>query len=325
MRFMRIRHWIFLFLWWCALPLCSQTIVTVFDDVQMSVTTVMFDTVQDAGRVDSLPAQDVVMVQDTVVAQEAIVQFDTIAEQAVPTELVVQPIHWRDMRSTRDSIRHYLRGSRQRMRADIRTMRDSVRANIYDNIHNHPHALRIGWGDQLFESLAWHETYYPTILPQDYTATYQENYRYLQHIFAEYMYDVSYGYGIGLLVDYSGVMWDDVVRNGQGQELNRVLDRAFHNIVLMPQVRFSYYHTEYVSLYSALGVGVNINTGTERDYKGRTTAVAPAVNISLLGLRVGNNRVFAAVELGGMISLMSTNEVYMLGSRIFTASIGFRL
>jgi hypothetical protein len=71
-----------------------------------------------------------------------------------------------------------------------------------------------------------------------------------------------------------------------------------------------------------LGIGLNINTGSEIDYKGRRTALAPAVNISLLGVRVGHGRWFGAVELGGMISLLNTNEVYMLGSRLFTASFG---
>ena len=55
------------------------------------------------------------------------------------------------------------------------------------------------------------------------------------------------------------------------------------------------------------------------------TAFAPAVNISLLGMRVGKGRFFGSVEVGGMLSLMSSNEVYMLGSRIFTASVGCRL
>jgi hypothetical protein len=115
-----------------------------------------------------------------------------------------------------------------------------------------------------------------------------------------------------------------VVRNGQGEELSREVDRNFHNITIVPTVRFSYYHHDYVSLYSAVGVGLNVNTGTE-EIRGRTTMVSPAVNITLLGMRVGKGRFYGAVEIGGMIALNNAYEVYMMGSRLFTASIGVRL
>jgi hypothetical protein len=87
-------------------------------------------------------------------------------------------------------------------------------------------------------------------------------------------------------------------------------------------VRFAYLLQDYVSLYSALGVGVNVNTGTELDYKGRQTVAAPVVNITLVGVRVGKGKWYGDVELGGMFSLNGRDELYMLGSRLFTASIG---
>jgi hypothetical protein len=161
-------------------------------------------------------------------------------------------------------------------------------------------------------------------MPEWYEAPYDENFRYTQHCFVEYMYNFNYWYGLGLLVDYSGVIWDRVVRNGQGEELSREVDRNFHNITIVPTVRFSYYHHDYVSLYSAVGVGLNVNTGTE-EIRGRTTMVSPAVNITLLGMRVGKGRFYGAVEIGGMIALNNAYEVYMMGSRLFTASIGVRL
>jgi hypothetical protein len=127
-----------------------------------------------------------------------------------------------------------------------------------------------------------------------------------------------------VLVDYSGVIWDEVTRNGAGKELSRELNRSFHNIAMIPTVRFSYFHHDYVSLYSSLGFGLNVNTGTELDLKGRKTAVSPALNITLLGVRVGKGHFYGALEVGALAALNGKDEVYMLGSRIFTASVGVR-
>ena len=65
-------------------------------------------------------------------------------------------------------------------------------------------------------------------------------------------------------------------------------------------------------------------TGTEVDYKGRTTACAGVLNLTLLGVSVGNEHVFGSVELGGTFSMANKQEIYLLDSRIFTASVGVR-
>ena len=223
-----------------------------------------------------------------------------------------------------DSIQYKMQDMRDSMRLEVKAYRDSLREarrHMYDNM---PHDLRIGVGDQLFETLMWRDRGHNENMPEWYEAPYDENFRYTQHCFVEYMYNFNYWYALGVLVDYSGVIWDRVERNGQGEELSRELDRNFHNITFVPTVRFSYYHHDYVSLYSALGVGLNINTGTEL-ISGHATKAAPVVNITLLGVRVGKGRFYGAVEIGAMASLNNAYEVYMFGSRLFTASIGVRL
>lgn len=220
---------------------------------------------------------------------------------------------------------HVLDEYRDSARLEIKHYRDSLR-----DVRRHapvvmPHHLRVGWGDQLFETLMWRDLGHYTDLPKDYEAKYDENFRYTQHWFVEYLYRLNYRYSFGLLMDYSGVVWDNVLRNGKGEEVGRETNKAFHNIAFVPMVRFSYCRYEYVSLYSAIGAGLNINTGTEVDYKGRKTAVAPAINITLLGVCAGKGRWYGAVEIGGMLSFNGAEEVYMLGSRIMTASVGVRL
>ena len=231
----------------------------------------------------------------------------------------------RDVRAKIDSMQHVLHQHRDSARLEIKAYRDSVR-----DVHRHapvvmPHHLRVGWGDQLFETLMWRDLGHYTYLPKDYEAKYDENFRYTQHWFVEYLYRLNYRYSFGLLMDYSGVVWDNVLRNGKGEEVGRETNKAFHNIAFVPMVRFSYCRYEYVSLYSAIGAGLNLNTGTEVDYKGRKTAVAPAINITLLGVCAGKGRWYGALEVGGMLSFNSAEEVYMLGSRIMTASVGVRL
>ena len=233
--------------------------------------------------------------------------------------------HIRDVRAKIDSMQHVLHQHRDSARLEIKAYRDSVR-----DVHRHapvvmPHHLRVGWGDQLFETLMWRDLGHYTYLPKDYEAKYDENFRYTQHWFVEYLYRLNYRYSFGLLMDYSGVVWDNVLRNGKGEEVGRETNKAFHNIAFVPMVRFSYCRYEYVSLYSAIGAGLNLNTGTEVDYKGRKTAVAPAINITLLGVCAGKGRWYGALEVGGMLSFNSAEEVYMLGSRIMTASVGVRL
>ena len=231
----------------------------------------------------------------------------------------------RDVRVKIDSMQHVLHQHRDSARLEIKHYRDSLRDVRRHAPVDMPHYLRVGWGDQLFETLIWRDLGHQNDLPQDYEAKYDENFRYTQHWFVEYLYRLNYRYSFGLLMDYSGVVWDNVLRNGKGEELGREANREFHNIAIVPTVRFSYKRYEYVSLYSAIGAGLNINTGTETDYKGRETVVAPAINITLLGVSVGKGRWYGALELGGMLSFNSAEEVYMLGSRIMTASVGVRL
>lgn len=185
------------------------------------------------------------------------------------------------------------------------------------------HMLRIGWGDQQFEHLAWHATPKPVNnLPASYHAVYDENFRYVQHWFVEYQNRHNFWFSYGGMVDGSGVVWDQVTRNGEGTELSRVNNRSFYNIIIMPTIYFTYFHHQYVSLYSGLGVGMDINGGTEVDFKGRTTVVAPALNLTLFSVSAWYDRWFASFELGAMAALTDGQHIYLLGSRVFSLSIG---
>lgn len=186
-----------------------------------------------------------------------------------------------------------------------------------------PHELRIGWGDQLFEHLAWHAAPQPVnTLPSTYSAVYSEHYRYTQHWFVEYQYRPNAWLSFGGLFDASGVLWDEVTRNGLGNEISRDSNHSFYNLIIMPTVYFTYLHHKHLSLHSGLGVGIDINGGTETDYKGRNTVVAPALNLTLFGLSVNFGRWYAAADLGALIALTDGQHIYQFGGRLISASIG---
>lgn len=190
---------------------------------------------------------------------------------------------------------------------------------------NRRNEIRIGWGDQLFESLIWHNpTSITTTMPAEATYRYKERYRHHQHLWVEYQYRFKHWFSLGGMIDMSEVGWDVVTRNGQGTELARDKKNYFYNLVIMPTVRFTYFHHPNVNIYSGLGIGMDINGGTEVDGYGHHTAVGAAVNFTLVGVSANYDRWFCAFDLGGMYALKNANAIYMASSRIMNVSIGAR-
>lgn len=189
---------------------------------------------------------------------------------------------------------------------------------------NMRHEVRMGWGDQLFESLMWHNPLYYTRSNDSRTWLYHENYHHDQHIWAEYQYREKGWFSFGAMADISFVHWDDVTRDGHGDEISRSKGHYFYNFVIMPTIRFTYFHHEYVNLYSGLGFGMDINGGTETDGLGRKTVVGMAANITVIGISANYNRWFWTVDFGGMYALRDMNTIFMLSSRIINVGFGAR-
>ena len=185
--------------------------------------------------------------------------------------------------------------------------------------------LRVGWGDQLFESLVWHNpTSFVCTLPESFEKMYHEDYHYDQHVWLEYQRRFAYWFSIGLMMDWSDVRWTDVTRNGQGNEVAREGGHWFYNLVLMPTIRFTYFHHDYVNIYSGLGFGMGINGGSETNAKGKKTDVGAALNLTVLGVSANYDRWFMAVDFGGLYSLKNTNAIFLASSRMINVSIGAR-
>ena len=106
--------------------------------------------------------------------------------------------------------------------------------------------------------------------------------------------------------------------------MSRSKNHYFYNVVLMPTVRFTYFFHENVNLYSGLGIGLDINGGTEKNAFGKKTEVGAAVNITLIGVSANYDRWFWTVDFGGMYALQNTNKIYMASSRIINVGFGAR-
>lgn len=207
------------------------------------------------------------------------------------------------------------------MTAETKQERDSLR-----------HEVRIGWGDQIFETLMWQVTtpvaIYPEtqfLNPADVRQYRNEKYRYHQHWFAEYQYRVNRWFGLGFLFDCSGVSWETVTRDGYGDILESSSRKYFYNIAMLPNFRFTYFNHEYVSLYAALGMGINVNSGTEKNIYDNYTDYGFAANATIFGLAINYQRWFINFEYGGMYSLKNSNTVFMVKSRMLTLSFGVTL
>ena len=187
------------------------------------------------------------------------------------------------------------------------------------------HELRVGWGDQLFESLVWqNKPYIMTIMPETYQETNPENYHYYQHFWLEYQKRHNTWFSYGGMIDGSGVSWTNVTRNGKGNIVSQEAGHNFYNIVIMPTIRFTYLHHEYVNLYSGIGIGLGINGGTETNGLGHKTDAGMAINFSVIGISANYQRWFWAFEVGGLYSLKNANTIFLASSRILNASLGVR-
>lgn len=187
-----------------------------------------------------------------------------------------------------------------------------------DSIVFSPHEVRLGWGDMLYETAMYHADHYTG------------NYRYTGHIFATYQYRFLPWLSAGIDVDYEHVLWQKSPDSG----INKTpfascpaewkTEADFFNICLIPQVRFTYYWSKFVNLYSGIGCGLLINGGSELNFRDQKTAFAPVIELTALGVQVGDNHWFGTVELGGLNAMSSLTDFYMLGSRLFSVSLGYR-
>lgn len=194
----------------------------------------------------------------------------------------------------------------------------AMRAETKENRDQLKHEFRIGYGDPMFETMRWKDE--PTKLGVPMNA--RQNYRYTGHIYGEYMYRVNSWLGVGGQLDFGATTfnYNTYKLNESGNQYLAGSDpRYFYDVCLMPSVRFTYFHHEWVNLYS----GVQLGVGIHGDYKGRTECGA-AFGLTALGVSVGREHLFGTFEFGGLSNIQSLTAIYTLWTKWFNVSVGYR-
>lgn len=160
------------------------------------------------------------------------------------------------------------------------------------------HLVRVGWGDPLFEKLAF------TPSP----AGTRYDFGFSGHFFADYHYGLNKFVSVGGQADYQSICWTD---SQDGRVRN-------HDLSIMPTLRLTWLRSEWVRLYSGLGAGMLIawdNTGGSE--------AAPVFNLNSIGLQVGKGPWTGSLDLGFMASMRNANHIYFAGTRLLSVSVNY--
>jgi len=185
--------------------------------------------------------------------------------------------------------------------------------------------VRFGIGDMLFETLIWHDQVHKDYSGQQEGSLYPEcrNYRFTPHFSGEYSRRLLKWLTVGMNMDIQATYWTEENFNNLNQ-LVYARECSFYNLCIMPMVRFHYFRREYVELYSAIALGIDVNGGTEANGRGQRTTCGLAAELTLLGVEAGKDHWFGFFDLGGLYGMKDKNTIYMMSSQIFKAGVIYR-
>jgi len=186
------------------------------------------------------------------------------------------------------------------------------------------HSVRIGWGDMLFETMAFGpslsgEWPAPESLPENYMHDEIYDVGYTGHLFAEYQYRVSKVVSLGIQADLEGIFWKEGIYDRYHQLIVPATNVRNWDLDLLLTARFTYFNRDWVRLYSGLGVGALFAFDNLGNF-----GVAPAVNLNWIGVEVGKGPWGGSFELGALNSLANPRTIYQVFSRIFSLSFYYK-
>lgn len=173
-----------------------------------------------------------------------------------------------------------------------------------------PHEVRIGVGDAFADKEFNGQPGYYYGEPKP---VYRNEF-YLPNLFVEYQYRINHWLGIGVQVNTMWMGW-------QKQNDNQWNTRRKGHFEVMPTVRFTYFHHEWVNLYSSVSLGYY--GGIEQDGESVNYAGGIAFDFCALGVSVGRNHFFGAFE-AGMLNGGSFSGPNQILSKVMSFSLGYR-
>ena len=182
----------------------------------------------------------------------------------------------------------------------------SAQAETKETRAENPHELRLGVGDC---SIYYAQRYSPK-------ASYVDARVFdliLPNIFVEYQYRVNSWLSAGLQVNAIGDVYSDITVGSWELAIATYSEGWVH---VIPTATFTYFHRDWVNLYSGIGVGYAMQLET----KGKTRNIwhTFAAQATLLGISVGRDHWFGTFEAGALFTGRSMPD------RCFNFAVGYR-
>ena len=196
----------------------------------------------------------------------------------------------------------------------------SVSAQTKERALENRHEVRLGVGDHIF--IPWSDAYLGKELDYKWAT---------QNIFLEYTYQVNSWLGVGLQYNMRGCGINTFLKGFPDEEKlpGDYEQYASWNFDIMPVLRFTYYRSEWISLYASVAGGFAVNyeyqlTDDVTDY--RTTTLGYAVYGTPFGISVGKEHWFGTFEIGQLFAAAPPSErfIFALLERNLNLSVAYR-
>jgi hypothetical protein len=180
-----------------------------------------------------------------------------------------------------------------------------------------PHELRIGVGDcSIYYAQRYSTPVPPPVVPgAEEIGDSRHFYLILPNIFIDYQYRVNSWFAAGVQVN---TIWDKGTNSHYTLGAKDFLLDDFTEgwVHVIPSATFTYFHRDWVNLYSGIGVGYAMQLET----KGKTRNIwhTFAAQATLLGISVGKNHWFGSFEAGALFTGRSFPD------RCFNFAVGYR-
>jgi len=194
---------------------------------------------------------------------------------------------------------------------------NTILAETKETRAENPHELRIGLGDcSIYYAQRYSTPVPPPVVPGAEEIGDSRHFDLiLPNIFIDYQYRVNSWFAAGVQVN---TIWDAGTDSHYNPGAKDVLliDFAEGWIHVIPSATFTYFHKDWVNLYSGIGVGYAMQIETK--HKTRNVWHTFAAQATLLGISVGKNHWFGSFEAGALFTGRSFPD------RCFNFAVGYR-
>ena len=197
------------------------------------------------------------------------------------------------------------------------TIWNSAQAETKETRAENPHEFRIGVGDcSIYYAQRYSTPVPPPVVPGAEEIGDSRHFDLiLPNIFIDYQYRVNSWFAAGVQVN---TIWDKGTDYSYNRGANdfQLIDFTEGWLHVIPSATFTYFHRNWVNLYSGIGVGYAMQLETKGDT--RNVWHTFAAQATLLGISVGKNHWFGTFEAGALFTGRSMPD------RCFNFAVGYR-